>query len=396
MTALHEFPMTRTCPFAPPPAYAEIREEDPVTRVGLPDGRKAWVVSRHEDVRTVLNDRRFSADRQHPDFPQLVPGFRRPDDERTMITMDAPEHGPARKAVLGEFTVRRMEALRPRIQEIVDERIDALLAGPKPGDLVEALSLPVPSLVICEMLGVPYADHDFFQTHTTKLIKRDTPPQERRAAVEAVREYMGDLIAGKEANPPDDLLGRQIVKLREEGTYRRAALAATGFLLLVAGHETTANMISLGTVGLLENPHQLALIRDDPGKTLDAVEELLRYFTIVDAATARLCVEDAEVGGQLIRAGEGVLALGYAANRDGTAFENPDDLDIERGARHHVAFGFGPHQCLGQNLARMELQIVFDTLFRRIPGLRLAAPVDDLPFKDDANIYGLYRLPVTW
>ncbi|WP_410616182.1 cytochrome P450 [Amycolatopsis sp. lyj-109] len=396
MTAVHEFPMTRTCPFAPPPAYAEIREEDPVTRVGLPGGKQAWVVSRHEDVRTVLNDRRFSADRQHPDFPQLVPGFRRPDDERTMITMDAPEHGPARKAVLGEFTVRRMEALRPRIQELVDERIDALLAGPKPGDLVETLSLPVPSLVICEMLGVPYADHDFFQTHTAKLIKRDTPPQERRAAVEAVREYMSDLIAGKEADPPDDLLGRQIVKLREEGTYRRASLAATGFLLLVAGHETTANMISLGTVGLLENPDQLALIKDDPGKTLEAVEELLRYFTIVDAATARLCVEDAEVGGQLIRAGEGVLALGYAANRDDTAFENPDELDIERGARHHVAFGFGPHQCLGQNLARMELQIVFDTLFRRVPGLQLAAPVDDLPFKDDAAIYGLYRLPVTW
>ncbi|KDN18306.1 cytochrome P450 [Amycolatopsis rifamycinica] len=396
MTAVHEFPMARTCPFAPPTAYAEIREEEPVTRVRLPEGKQAWVVSRHEDVRTVLNDRRFSADRQHPDFPQLVPGFRRPDDERTMITMDAPEHGPARKAVLGEFTVRRMEALRPRIQEIVDERIDALLAGPKPGDLVETLSLPVPSLVICEMLGVPYADHDFFQTHTAKLIKRGTPPQERRAAVEAVREYMSDLIAGKEANPPDDLLGRQIVKLREEGTYRRASLAATGFLLLVAGHETTANMISLGTVGLLENPEQLALITADPGKTLDAVEELLRYFTIVDAATARLCVEDAEVGGQLIRAGEGVLALGYAANRDPGAFAAPDELDIERGARHHVAFGFGPHQCLGQNLARMELQIVFDTLFRRIPDLKLAAPVDDLPFKDDAAIYGLYRLPVTW
>ncbi|OXM66846.1 cytochrome P450 [Amycolatopsis vastitatis] len=396
MTALHEFPMTRTCPFAPPAAYEEIREKDPITRVGLPDGRQAWVVSRHEDVRTVLNDRRFSADRQHPDFPQLVPGFRRPDDERTMITMDAPEHGPARKAVLGEFTVRRMEALRPRIQEIVDGQIDALLAGPKPGDLVETLSLPVPSLVICEMLGVPYADHDFFQTHTTKLIKRDTPPVERRAAVDAVRGYLADLIAGKEDNPPDDLLGRQIVKLREEGTYRRAALAATGFLLLVAGHETTANMISLSTVAFLRNPEQLAAIRADPGKTLDAVEEMLRYFTIVDAATARLCVEDIEVGGQLIRAGEGVLALGYSANRDPRAFENPDELDIDRGARHHVAFGFGPHQCLGQNLARMELQIVFDTLFRRVPSLELATSVDDLPFKDDANIYGLYRLPVTW
>jgi cytochrome P450 len=246
------------------------------------------------------------------------------------------------------------------------------------------------------MLGVPYADHDFFQTHTAKLIKRDTPPQERRAAVDAVREYMSDLIAGKEDNPPDDLLGRQIVKLREEGTYRRASLAATGFLLLVAGHETTANMISLSTVAFLRNPEQLAAIRADPGKTLDAVEEMLRYFTIVDAATARLCVEDIEVGGQLIRAGEGVLALGYSANRDPRAFENPDELDIDRGARHHVAFGFGPHQCLGQNLARMELQIVFDTLFRRVPSLGLATSVDELPFKDDANIYGLYRLPVTW
>jgi cytochrome P450 len=396
MTAVHEFPMTRTCPFAPPAAYEEIREKDPITRVGLPGGKQAWVVSRHEDVRTVLNNPRFSADRQHPDFPQLVPGFRRPDDERTMITMDAPEHGPARKAVLGEFTVRRMEALRPRIQEIVDGQIDVLLAGPKPGDLVETLSLPVPSLVICEMLGVPYADHDFFQTHTTKLIKRSTSPEDRRAAFETVRGYLADLIAEKEQNPPDDLLGRQIVKLREEGTYRRASLAATGFLLLVAGHETTANMISLSTVAFLRNPEQLAAIKADPGKTLDAVEEMLRYFTIVDAATARLCVEDIEVGGQLIRAGEGVLALGYSANRDPRAFENPDELDIDRGARHHVAFGFGPHQCLGQNLARMELQIVFDTLFRRVPSLELATSVDDLPFKDDANIYGLYRLPVTW
>jgi cytochrome P450 len=395
---VHQFPMTRTCPFSPPAAYAEIREEEPVTRVGLPDGKQAWAVSRHEDVRTVLNDRRFSADRQHPDFPQLVKGGAafRPRDVRTIIAMDAPEHGPARKAVLGEFTVRRMEALRPRIQEIVDERIDALLAGPDPGDLVEALSLPVPSLVICELLGVPYADHGFFQLHTAKLINRETSPEGRRAALETVRGYMSDLIAEKEKNPPDDLLGRQIVKLRAEGTYQRPALAALGFLLLVAGHETTANMISLSTVALLRNPDQLAALKADPGKTLDAVEELLRYFTIVDTATARLCVADIELGGQLIRAGEGVLALGYAANRDPGAFENPDDLDIDRGARHHVAFGFGPHQCLGQNLARMELQIVLDSLFRRVPGLKLAVDVDELPFKDDASIYGLYQLPVSW
>ncbi|GAB3453569.1 cytochrome P450 [Actinophytocola sediminis] len=395
----HEFPLARTCPFTPPPAYDEIREQEPVSRVGLPDGGRAWVVSRHEDVRTVLNDRRFSADRQHPDFPALVEGeaaTRRPDQERFLIAMDPPEHGPARRAVLGEFTVRRLAALRPRIQQIVDGQIDALLAGPRPGDLVESLSLPVPSLVICEMLGVPYADHEFFQEHTVKVIKQSTPPAERQAAMVAIQGYMADLIAAKEANPPDDLLGRQIVKLRAEGTYRRPALASMGLLLLVAGHETTANMISLSTVAFLRNPDQLAMIRADPGRTLNAVEEMLRYFTIIDVATARLCVEDIEVGGQLIRAGEGVLALGHSANRDPRAFENPDELDIARGARHHVAFGFGPHQCLGQNLARMELQIVFDTLFRRVPTLELAMAVDELPFKDDANIYGLYQLPVTW
>ncbi|MEV6638225.1 cytochrome P450 [Actinoplanes sp. NPDC051470] len=395
----YEFPLARTCPFAPPPAYEEIREEEPVSRVRLPEGGWAWVVSRHEDVRTVLNDRRFSADRQHPDFPQLVKGeaaTRRPDAERMLIMMDPPEHGPARKAVLGEFTVRRLEALRPRIQEIVDERIDALLAGPQPGDLVQSLALPVPSLVICEMLGVPYADHEFFQEHTVKMFKASTSPEEAWAAAGVLQRYMADLISEKEENPPDDLLGRQIVKLRAEGTYRRTALAGLGFLLLVAGHETTANMISLSTVAFLRNLEQLAMIKADPGKTLNAVEELLRYFTIIDLAASRLCVEDIEVGGQLIRAGEGVLALGYSANRDPRAFENPDELDIERSARHHVAFGFGPHQCLGQNLARMELQIVFDTLFRRVPTLELAVDVDELPFKDDANIYGLYQLPVTW
>jgi cytochrome P450 len=394
-----EFPLTRTCPFEPPTEYRRIREDDTLTKVRLPNGRQAWVVARHEHVRRVLNDPRFSADRFHPDFPRLVAGqnpLLQSEDERSMIAMDAPEHGRARRAVLGEFTVRRLEALRPRIQEIVDERIDAMLAAPKPVDLVRELSLPVPSLVICEMLGVPYADHEFFQTNTAVMINRLVGPDSRRAAFDRIRGYIADLVTRKETDPPDDLLGRQIVKLRAEGTYRRGALVGLGFLLLLAGHETTANMISLGTLGLLTNPAELARIAADPDTTADAVEEMLRYFTIVDGATSRLCVEDVEIGGVTIRAGEGVLALAYAANRDSTAFDDPDSFDVGRGARHHVAFGFGPHQCLGQNLARMELRIVFDTLVRRVPGLRLAANVDDLPFKDDAAIYGLYGLPVTW
>jgi cytochrome P450 len=392
------FPLPRTCPFEPPAEYQELREEAPISRVNLPDGNQAWVVTRHEDVRTILTDPRFSSDRNHPNFPVLIAGGRVIDDfSASLISMDAPEHGPARRAVVGEFTVRRMEALRPRIQEIVDHQIDAILAGPKPADLVEMLSLPVPSLVICELLGVPYSDHDFFQYCTSRMLSRTIQPEERRDAFQKLRGYLDELVTRKEADPSDeDLLGRQVLKQRETDKVDHRALVSLAFLLLIAGHETTANMISLSTVALLENPDQLAEIKADGTKTLPAVEELLRYFTIVDTATSRFATADVEVGGVTIKAGEGVLGLGYSANRDPEAFDRPDELDIERGARHHVAFGFGAHQCLGQNLARMELQIVFDTLFHRIPTLRINAPIDDLPFKNDASIFGLHSLPVTW
>ncbi|MEU5264948.1 cytochrome P450 [Amycolatopsis sp. NPDC021455] len=398
-TADAVFPLERSCPFAPPPAYEKLREAGPVHRVTLQSGQEAWAVTRLEDVRTVLNDPRFSSDRFNPGFPILTREGR-PQRRRftaSLINLDPPEHGAARREVVGEFTVKRMKALQPRIQQIVDEHIDAILAGPKPADLVSALSLPVPSLVICEQLGVPYAEHDFFQTRSSTLLNREVSQEARMQAVEELQNYLDELVTAKEANPTDDLLGRQILKQREEhGDVQHDELVSLAFLLLLAGHETTANMISLGTVALLENPDQLAIIKNDPGKTLDAVEELLRYFTIAEFATSRVATEDVELGGQLIREGEGVLGLSYSGNRDATAFENPDELDLERGARHHVAFGFGPHQCLGQNLARMELQIVFDTLFRRIPELKLAAPVDQLPFKHDSSIFGLYCLPVTW
>jgi cytochrome P450 len=391
------FPMQRTCPVAPPPEYQKLREESPISRVLLPTGRHAWLLTRHEDVRSVLLDPRFSSDRNHPDFPRLIelmPNRRM--FSPSLISMDPPEHGPARRAVVGDFTVRRTRALQPRIQEIVDENLDAMLAGPRPADLVQALSLPVPSLVICELLGVPYADHEFFQARSKLLITRSTSPETRQNAVEELQRYLDELVTSKENEPSDDLIGRQVLKQRENGTVDHDGLVALSFLLLIAGHETTANMISLGTIALLQNPEQLALITADPGKTPEAVEELLRYFSIADTATGRVATVDAEVAGVQIKAGEGVYALSYAANSDPAVFPNPGDLDLERGARHHVAFGFGPHQCLGQNLARAELQIVFDTLFRRIPTLQLAAPVEELRFKDDAVVYGVQELPVTW
>ncbi|MEU6262632.1 cytochrome P450 [Saccharopolyspora shandongensis] len=392
------YPKVRTCPFASAPEYAELRAEAPIAKVPMAGGGTAWLVTRHEHVRQILGDPRMSSDRRRPGFPLLSVGQQATVGTvaPSMIGMDGEEHAAARRSVLGEFTVRRIETLRPRIQQIVDDCIDEMLAAPRPVDLVRALSLPVPSLVICELLGVPYADHDFFQERTSKILRKTTPVEQRIAAVEEIQAYLDELVTAKEQEVTDDLLGRQIRKQREAGEADHEALVRMALLLLIAGHETTANMISLGTLALLENPDQLAEIVADPAKTPAAVEELLRYFTIVEAATSRTVMEDVEIGGVLIPEGEGVVALGSSANRDPEAFDRPDELDLARNARGHVAFGFGPHQCLGQNLARLELQIVFDTLFRRLPGLRLAVAVDDLPFKSDANIFGIYEMPVTW
>ncbi|GAA3587374.1 cytochrome P450 [Nonomuraea rosea] len=396
-----ELPVERGCPFAPPAAYERLREQAPINKVRLTSGGEAWWVSGHEEGRAVLADPRFSSDRRKDGFPlfNLDAATLRQirSQPQLMIGMDGGEHAAARRPVISEFTVKRLAALRPRIQDIVDHFIDDLLAADqRPVDLVQALSLPVPSLVICELLGVPYTDHDFFQSRTTMLVRRTSSAEERQRAFAELRVYIDDLVTRKESEPGDDLFGRQIARQRQEGTPDHAGLVSLAFLLLTAGHETTANMISLGVVGLLSHPEQLALVKADPGRTPMAVEELLRYFSIADGVTSRVATEDVEIGGVSIEAGEGVIVSALSADWDPAVFKDPAELDVERGARHHLAFGFGPHQCLGQNLARMELQIVFDTLLRRIPALRLAVPVDDLPFKSDAVIYGVHELPVTW
>jgi cytochrome P450 len=396
-----EVPVPRGCPFAAPAEYEQLRTQAPISRVRMPGGREAWWVSRYSEARAVLADHRFSADRRRENFPLAnndpTTRERFRSQPPNMLSMDGAAHAEARRAVIGEFTVRRLAALRPRIQQIVDGFVDAMLASPeRPVDLVKALSLPVPSLVICELLGAPYTDHDFFQSRTTRLIRRNTLPAERQRCFEELRGYVDELITRKEREPGDDLLSRQLARQREAGAIDHGSLVSMAFLLLIAGHETTANMISLGVVGLLNQPGQLAAIKADPGRTPLAVEELLRYFSIVDMVTSRVATEDVRIGGVTVRAGEGVVISGLSANWDPAVFDNPAQLDIERGARHHVAFGYGPHQCLGQNLARLELQIVFDTLVRRVPDLRLAVPVDQVTFKTDANIYGAYELPVTW
>jgi cytochrome P450 len=280
----------------------------------------------------------------------------------------------------------------------VDERIDAVLAGSRPVDLVEAFALPVPSLVICHLLGVPYADHEFFQQRSRILVSRNQPVERAITAQEDLIEYLDRIIAHKLIDPSDDLLSSLAVEHVATHQLSRHEAARMALLLLVAGHETTANMIALGTLALLERPDQLAALRDtdDPALIARAVDELLRYLTITHSGRRRIALEDIEIDGRTIHAGDGIVLAAEAADRDEARFPDPDRLDVHRDARGHLAFGFGVHACLGQPLARAELQVVYGTLYRRIPGLRTAVPLEQIPFKHDSNIYGVYELPVTW
>ncbi|MEV0621874.1 cytochrome P450 [Nonomuraea sp. NPDC050404] len=393
---LPAFPMRRTCPFDPPPGYAALRAERPVARVRLPNGQTPWLVTGYDHARRILTDERVSSDRRHPGHPSLV-GGRRSANAAPLVGMDPPEHGVHRRMLAAEFTVKRLHALRPRIRQIAGEFVGRLHdSTERPADLVRALSLPVPSLVICELLGVPYADHDFFESRAGAMLGHGTPPEEAAAAFGELRAYVGTLVTRNERRPEDGLLGRLVDRYRREGMYDHDLLAELSMVLLVAGHETTANMISLGTVALLEHPGQLAEVMADPALIGPAVEELLRHFSVADAVTCRVALADIEIGGVVIGAGEGIIVANGAANHDPARFDRPAGLDLPRGARHHLALGYGVHQCLGQNLARLELEIVFSTLFTRIPGLRLAVPAGELPFKHDSFLYGVHEVPVTW
>jgi cytochrome P450 len=397
-TTIPEFPMARAarCPFDPPPELRDLQERGPLAKVRLSDGSTAWLVTRYADQRAVLGNPKVSAESDRPGYPN--PSASEGESSKiSFILMDDPEHARLRRMVTASFTTKRVAAMRPAVQKIVDDLIDDVLAGPKPVDLVEAFALPMPSLVICELLGVPYSDHDFFQDNSKVIINRHATPDENRAAMGALLNYLDGLMAKKIAEPGDDLLSGLAERVKA-GELPREDAAQMGILLLIAGHETTANMIALGTLALLQHPDQLAQLResDDPKLVASAVEELLRYLNIPHNGRRRVALEDIEVAGQVIRAGEGLIMPNDVANRDPEAFPDPDRLDIAREARHHVAFGFGVHQCLGQPLARVELQVVYSTLYKRIPTLKLATDLDQIQFKHDGSVYGVYELPVTW
>jgi len=381
------------CPFAPPPAYQQAQEQRPITPLRLWDGTRAWLVTRHEDVRAVMGDRRFSSDARHSGFPFLSAGRRELAVEQpSFIRMDDPEHARLRRMLTGDFIIKRIEAMRPEIQGIVDGFLDDMTAHQPPADLVQEFALPVPSLVICMLLGVPYQDHDYFQQRSRILLDNRTSAEQVHQARDELSHYLEELAERKEREPDQRIISRLV----ERGDLSRAEVASMSLLLLIAGHETTANMTALSTLVLLREPAQLARLRAEPQLIKGAVEELLRYLSIVQGGTTRVAVETAQIGGTTIEAGDGVVCMLSTANRDESAFPSAEDLDVGRDARRHVAFGFGVHQCLGQPLARMELQIALETLFRRLPELRLAVPFEQLRFRGDMVVYGLEALPVAW
>ena len=381
------------CPLAPPAEFASWREADGLQRA-VWQGKPVWMISRYQDIKAALVDPRLSANTMAYDVeipnaqsvPQIFP------------RLDDPEHNRLRRMMARDFTFRRAEKMRPQIQEMVDKFLDDMVAAGPPADLVRAFALPVPSLVICLLLGVPYEDHDFFQRSSSTALDSRATEEEKAESSLALFAYMTELVARKEREPGDDMMSRLISDHVATGELTRETAAMNGVIMLAAGHETTANMISLGTLTLLQHPDEFARLRntDDPAVIANIVDELMRYLTIVHSLIDRVATEDVTIGGQLIQAGETVLMNLPAGNHDPDFIERPDVFDVDRGARGHLGFGFGAHQCIGANLARTEMHVAFAALARRLPGLALAVPAEELVFQNNKEVYGITELPVTW
>ena len=385
--------------FDPTPELGEIRQNEGVRSVVNAFGMQVFLVTRHDDVKAMLSDHERFSNTRPPGF--VMPGAPNVSDEEVasaragnLLGLDPPEHQRLRRMLTPEFTIRRIKRLEPRITEIVTEHLDAMESAGAPVDLVESFALPIPSLVICELLGVPYDDRADFQERSGRQLDLSLPIQERLELQRASRAYMHSLVTRARTTPGEDILGMLVREHGDELTDDE--LVGIAGLLLLAGHETTSNMLGLGTLALLRNPDQLAMVREDPDALGPAVEELLRWLSIVQTSIPRITTTDVEIAGVPIPAGQLVFASLPSGNRDPGFVDSPDVLDIRRGAPGHLAFGHGVHHCLGAPLARMEMRIAWPALLRRFPNLALAEDFADVQFRSFHFIYGLRSLMVKW
>jgi cytochrome P450 len=390
----------RAYPFGTPdrlelnPLYRYLQDHEPLSRIRLAYGEDAWLVVRHEDVRTVLADPRFSraasltrdAPRMSPDQPSLH-----------IMDMDPPEHSRLRRLMAKAFTARRVEQLRPRAQQIADRLLDSMAEGGPPTDLIESFALPLPVTVISELLGVAVADRSEFRTWSQAFMSSSLGPEQRADYFRKMWAYMADLVEQRRGAPTDDLLGALVAARDERDRLSEQELLEVSVGLLAAGFETTSNQIGNFVYLLMHHPDQLALLHSRPELLPGAVEELMRFVPLTAGAPLpRYATEDVQLTGGVVPAGDPVLANRSAAGRDPRAFPEPDTLDLTRSPGPHVGFGYGAHHCLGAQLARMELQIALGSLLTRFPGLRIAADETKLQWKTGTAIRGLQALPVTW
>ncbi len=383
----------------PPPQLAALRAGPAASRVTLWEGSQVWLVTAHAYIRAVLNDRRFTAVTSAPGFPMMTRTsqlLRSQPQSASFIRMDNPEHSRLRSMLTREFQLRTAEELRPLIRELLDRALAGITTGERPVDLVATLTLPVPSRVIALLLGIPPEAQDFFEHRSAILIDRGYTAQQVALARDELDGYLRELIESRVREPRSDLVSRLVLDQVSTGKLTIDELVPMCRLLLVAGHGTTASQATLNLLSLFTDQHLASELRSHPDLVAGAVEELLRFHSIVQNGLARAATEDVQLGDVLIRAGEGVVLSLSAGNRDGQCFASPDTLDPHRDARRHVAFGHGTHQCLGQWLARVELEEMLSAVLRWLPDARLAVPVEELEFRDEVSSYGLVALPVTW
>lgn len=388
-------------PLDPPPDLMRMSAEGGATRIRQWNGVEAWVFTRYDDVKSALVDKRLSADPTRPGFPEKSAAYSQIlGKDRNLRTMDDPEHATQKRMLLQDFSVKRVEEMRPAIKARVESLLDAMIKKGPPSEFVSDFALSIPTMVICEILGIPYKDRDFFSALSQDCVSSEVSADVAAKAGKELYTYLDDLMAQKDKHPENDLLSRLVVEQIRSGLLTRKDAVELARLILIGGHETTANMISLSTLALLRNPDQLELLKtniDNPAFLSNAVDELFRFVSVTHNGRRRVAVEDVLIGKQLVKVGEGVILLNNVADRDELIFPSADKLDLSRkNANTHLAFAAGIHRCLGATLSKCEMELVHGAIWKRLPNLALATPFEQLQFNEGATVFSIKAMPLTW